>query len=131
MKKVVIISLMIACMFIAGCGSGGKYGDVKKILNDYISASKKFETDIEKANDARAVAAAIRAYASAMKRISPKMEKIPGKYPELAGPEPPEELKVLIEEMEKLEDVLNKYYNKIMGYSADPEVEKALEQMGF
>jgi hypothetical protein len=131
MKKAVVLSLMIVCIFLAGCAGGGKYGDVKRILTDYIDASKKFETDMEKANDPKTVAAALKAYTNAMNKMSPQIEKIPEKYPELAGPEPPEELKSLINETERWEDVFEKFYNKIMGYSADPEVEKALEGIGF
>ncbi|MBN1699933.1 MAG: hypothetical protein JW881_20660 [Spirochaetales bacterium] len=132
MKKIILLSLVVVCILLAGCaGDSGKYGDVKKIINDYIGAHNKFATDIEKANDAKAVAAALKTYTKEMKRISPLLESIPDKYPELAGPEPPAELKNLITQMENVEDVLEKSYNKIMGYSADPAVTEAMEEMGF
>lgn len=83
---VVILSLISAC--------GEKYDDAVAVNDKFVSAIEAYISDMEKADDADAVADALNDFAAQVEKIAPEMKKIAEKYPELKDPEQvPEELK--------------------------------------
>ena len=126
-----IIGLCVV-VFIFGtiaCG-GGKYGDAKKAVSKSNKVLEGFLAKMDKADDAKTVAAAVTAFASEMEKIVPEMKKLEEKYPELKGAQgiPPE----LGEEGKKMMELWGKFASvmmKIQEYADDPEVQQAQEKL--
>ena len=117
---------MMAC---GGGGGGGKYADVKSVINKFNDSTEKWIEAMEKADSAKAVAAALRDYAGKMKGMQAEMEKLEEKYPELQGmSDPPPEL---AEEAKKMEELMGKMMSVMMkaAQSADdPDVQAAQKE---
>jgi hypothetical protein len=115
-------------VFILGtiaCG-GGKYSDAKKTVAKSNKTLAGFLEKMDKANDAKSVAAAMTGFTSEMEKILPEMKKLEKKYPELKGSQgvPPE----LGEEGKKMMELWGKFASvmmKIQQYADDPAVQKA------
>ena len=117
---------MMAC---GGGGGGGKYADVKSVINKFNDSTEKWIEAMEKADSAKAVAAALRDYAGKMKGMQAEMEKLEEKYPELQGmSDPPPEL---AEEAKKMEELMGKMMSVMMKaaqYADDPDVQAAQKE---
>ena len=128
MKKLCAGLLLLIFMVFAACSGGGKYGEVKSVMSDYIKANEDAAAALEKADTGQAVAKALEPYVEKMTKLSTKMESFDKKFPELKG-EPPEELKEL---NKKFEESLNSFVGmlmpKIMQFVDDPDVKQAMEK---
>jgi len=123
---------VIICFVFTGCSgskTGGKYGEVKTLLTDYLSAINDLDKSLESAKDGKAAAKAFTTYMNKMKALNQKVERLPEMYPELASDNPPAELKDLIQEFNESEDLQAELLMKMMKYMDDPDVMKAMEQM--
>ncbi|MBN2442621.1 MAG: hypothetical protein JXJ04_14800 [Spirochaetales bacterium] len=129
MTKKFLFSLLmisiISCFILTFCSGGSKYGEVKKLLNEYITASNKLNKTFDSAKDGKTVAKGLTEYIKVMKDLSPRIEALPEKYPELED-EPPEELKELVLEFETSMKTLFTIIQKAMEFADDPDVMKAL-----
>lgn len=126
MKRFVLFVVMVLFLFGMTVFGGGKYAEVKPFLEKMAASLGKFITDLEKAENADAVAAALDAYTEVMKKLAPKMKVLMEKYPELKDEtKRPEELKPMIKKMEELGMKMMGVAGKIQQFAADPKVMEA------
>jgi hypothetical protein len=129
-KGLLILALAVGLAGSLACTKGGKYGEAKALLNKSLVAMEDFAKAMDKATEAKAVAAAINSFKDVMADLKPKMQALDKKYPELKNEtNPPEELKPL---MDKLQETSGKMLNAMMKayqFSQDPEVQKAQEEL--
>ncbi len=127
---VVSVVMVLFVLIFAACG-GGKYDDVKDVMNGQAKAMEKYINAMENAGSAQDVVGAINGFTSDMKVLVPKMKKTMDQYPEIAGKnEPPEELKGEVEAMKAVSGKMQGAMMKIMQYMQDPAVQKAMEEQG-
>ena len=126
-----LVSVVINLVFTgcSGGNTGGKYGEVKEILTDYLSAINDLDKSLESAKDGKTAAKAFTTYVDKMKKLGPKVERLPEMYPELGSDNPPAELKDLLKKFDDSEGLQAALLMKMMKYMDDPDVMKALEQM--
>lgn len=127
-KLVLILTVVVFLVGMIACGGGEKYGDVKAVMNDLADAFDGFGIAMEKAEDGKAVVAAINDFADKMKTLQPKMEEIKKKYPDLKG-QTPEELKEVMKKMEEAGQKLGTAMGKIMQFATDPAVMEAQKKL--
>jgi len=132
MNRTKLMIGLVVVMFLFGtiaCG-GGKYGDAKQAISKSNKALEGFLAKMDKADNAKTVAAAVTGFASEMEKIVPEMKKLEEKYPELRGSQGvPAELG---EEGKKMMELWGKFASvmmKIQQYADDPEVQKAQEKL--
>jgi predicted nuclease with TOPRIM domain len=129
------IALLTALTFVVGfvaCGGGGgggKYADAKKAMGDMFDHMEKLATDLDKAEDAKAVAAALNTFNDAMEKLKPKIQELEKKYPELQDEANlPEELAEYSKKMEEMGPKFATAMMKIMQFADDPDVKAANEK---
>ncbi len=129
MKKAIVfmcVALLLVSVSACNKGGGGKYGDVKKVMNKYIDATEKFATAMEGVKDADGVVKAIEAYTVVAKDLGPQIKGFETKYPEFKDMENlPEELKPLVDRMQGVATKMMSSMGKIAEYAADPKVQAA------
>ncbi|MFC2168629.1 hypothetical protein ACFLRW_06540 [Acidobacteriota bacterium] len=130
---ITFLGLAIFILGITACGGGGdgevgggKYSDIKPIMQKFNENTEKWIESMEKADTAKKVASALSDYANNMKELRAKMTEMEEKYPELTNmADPPEELK---EEAAKMEELMAKMMPTLMKtaeFADDPDVIKA------
>lgn len=131
MKKFVSLStIAVFVIVLFACGGGGKYGDAKKAMENFISATEDFVAALENADDGKTVAAAINSYADVMKDVGAEMKALTEKYPELKDQKnPPEELKDVAKKMEEVMPKMMGAMMKLAKYAEDPDVMAAQKKM--
>ena len=130
-KSIQILFLCLLAMSLMMIGCGGKYSDVKKVTEKYIDLSEDYVADIDKADDAKAIAKAMNRFADGMEELWPEMKKISEKYPELKDKNnQPEELKEVRKRAEEVSQRMAKGMMKVFPYIKDPEVQKAQQRLG-
>jgi hypothetical protein len=131
MKRVIIpvMSLLLMAMVVSSCGS--KYADVKKQQVKFGKATEAYVADLEKADDAEAVAKAINSFADEMEVLWPEMQALSEKYPELKDQDNvPKELEASQKEAEAAGKKMAGTFMKVMPHMTNPEVRKANERLG-
>ena len=63
---------IVLALALLGCGGGGKYGDLKKAMNEMIDAMKGFVDSVEKASDGKGTGKALQRYVEAMEKLQPR-----------------------------------------------------------
>ncbi|MFC2169829.1 hypothetical protein ACFLRM_04610 [Acidobacteriota bacterium] len=130
-KWFVLLSIILFFGFIACGGGGGKYSDAKKLIQESSDVMGKFIDNMEKAEDGKAVAAAMTTFSNAMSELQPKFEGLELKYPELKDQaNPPPEIADEIKKFEELSQRMMSVMTKMMQYTDDPDVQKAQEELG-
>jgi hypothetical protein len=126
MKKVALFAVVGLIVFAGVVYGGGKYAEIKPILEKMAASLEKFVTDMEKAENADAVVAGLDAFTDVMKKLAPEMREILKKYPELKDEKThPEELKPLLKKMDELGKKLFGVMGKIQQFANDPKVKEA------
>lgn len=126
---VLVLAAAVTGFFACGGGGGGKYADLKPVVKNMIEATDKFVAEMEKADDAKKVAAALTEFSKTMGKIKPAMEKLEEKYPELKEmSDPPPELGELGPQLSNAMMKMGSVMMKVMQYADDPEVKKAQEE---
>jgi len=129
MKKWVVWILFVAGCFGLMVHGSDKYSKVKPIIKEMADTLEKFIVDLEKAENAGAVAEALDVYSKATVEIAPKVKKMMEKYPELKDETMrPKELKPLLDKMDELAKKLMGVYEKIGKYASDPKVKAATKR---
>jgi DNA repair ATPase RecN len=132
MKK--LFSLLVVGLFLLAyaCGGGGG-DDPKSVANAAADAFENLVNDMEGANSADDLVAAINKFADKMKELKPKMKALEEKYPELKNmgksDEVPAEFKEANERMEKLGPRLISLFGKLQKYATDPKVIEAQKKL--
>ena len=128
MNKQIMLSVIIAWALVS-C-SVDKYGDVKKTYQKVIKLHDAMAASIENAETAEEIAAALNAFTSEMLRIQPDLLNIIKKYPELKDKETiPEDLKPLMEKVEKSGEKASLAMIKVLKYQHYPVVKTALSKL--
>jgi len=131
MKKTLIVLCCAVMIFsIAACKGGGKYADVKSVMEKYIAATEKFAGAMEKVDSADKAAAAINSYAAVAKVIAPQIKAMEGKYPEFKDMDnPPAELKPIVDKAQAVATKMMAAMGKIAAYASDPKVQEAQSKL--
>jgi soluble cytochrome b562 len=129
-KSVVILFVAMFVLTLVVCkGGGGKYGDVKSVMDKFISAQEKFAGALENAKSADDVVAALKAITETTKTLAPKMKEFETKYPEFKDQQnPPAELKPLMDRMMAVGTKMMGLMEKITQYASDPKVQEAQQK---
>jgi hypothetical protein len=126
MKKVALFAVVGLILFAGVVYGGGKYAEVKPFVEKMAVSLEKFITDMEKAENADAVAAALDAYTKVMKELAPKAKEILKKYPELKDEKThPQELKPMLAKVEELGKKMFGVMGKLQQFTNDPKVKEA------
>jgi hypothetical protein len=130
LKKMLYPLIFGLCVFaLMNCGEG-KYADAKKVTVKYLDAMESFASTVENADSPKALVKAVDKFAGEMEDLRPEMEAIEEKYPELKDTAtPPAEMEDLANRMNTLSQRLIAVQNKLLQYSADPEVQQALQKL--
>lgn len=133
MKKIVLAATVGLFLFsLAACGGGGKYAEAKKLTEKQVSLFEGFISDLDSAGNAGDVATALNNLSDEMQKLIPQMKELQEKYPELKdakNEEMPEELKPIMEKMEK--EIMPKFigaFAKVGQYASDPAVMEASQK---
>jgi hypothetical protein len=132
MKK--LFSLLVVSLFLLAyaCGGGGG-DDPKSVMTDFFNVMDGFFADVEKAENADAIVAAIDKFSKGMKDVAPRMKKMHEKYPELKNMKDPSKLPPELKEFEgKIKEMEPKFVGvmgKFMKYATDPKVQAAQQKM--
>lgn len=122
--------LAAAALSATAIGCGGGVAEARRLQQQQGRAVERYLAALDKADNAREVAAAINGFAADMERIAPRMKRLMDKHPEWKDPaRRPRELKV---EDERARDAAAKMAGtlfRIMPYMGDPEVRKAQERL--
>lgn len=126
MKKVALFAIVGLILWSGVVYGGGKYAEIKPIIEKMVVSFEKFITDMEKADNADAVVAGLDAFTEMIKKLAPKMKEIIKKYPELKDETThPEELKPLLKKMDELGKKMFGVMGKIQQFANDPKVKEA------
>ena len=126
MKKVALFATAGLILFTGVVYGGGKYADIKPFIEKMAVSLEKFITDLEKAENAGAVTAALDAYTNVMKELAPKAKELLKKYPELKDEKThPVQLKPLLKKMDELGKKMFGVLGKIQQFADDPQVKEA------
>ena len=126
MKKVALVAMVGLILWSGVLYGGGKYTEIKPIIEKMVVSFEKFINDMEKAENADAVVAGLDAFTEVIKKLAPKMRAIIKKYPELKDETThPEELKPLLKKMEELGKKMFGVMGKIQQFANDPKVKEA------
>lgn len=136
-RKIAVATSLIAIVVFTGAFSFGKrlspeetkYTDAKKVLENLAGLIETFVTEMDKADNAKNIAGVLDGFAEAMKELLPKIIEIREKYPELDNEDThPQELKPLLERIDKAFQAMMKSYGKVKQHLEDPEVKAADEK---
>jgi hypothetical protein len=128
MKVVAAIGVAVLLVNFAACG-GGKYGDVKTVLEKQAAIFEEYGSLIDKATSAKDVAAAMNKFAAGMTELAPQFKAMSEKYPDLGKGEPPAELKGLWEKLQAAAMKMAGAAMKTVQYMQDPEVMAAQQKL--
>jgi len=130
MKKALgYLALVGLVLALAACGAS-KYGDIKAAMGKITSATESFVANVDKAKDAKAVAAALKGYIESMKAEQVSFKGLMDKYPELKdAKDPPKELKEDYDKMSAITQKLMEAMTKIQTYAEDPDVAAEFQKM--
>lgn len=111
-------------------GCGGGVAEARRLQQQQGRAVEQYLAALDKADNAREVAAAINGFAADMERIAPRMKRLMDRHPEWKDPaRRPKELQA---DDERARDTAAKMAGtlfRIMPYMGDPEVRKAQERL--
>jgi hypothetical protein len=126
-KKAVAFSIILLVATLA-CGKTDKYADLKKWFADMCEAMEMNINNIEKAENARDIAASMIKNAESLKPLLAKRRELEKRFPEMNNiKNPPGEIE---KEIKRFQELNNKsqspeIMSKIIRHYADPEVIKA------
>ena len=128
-KKVLISVLgVLAIVLLAACG--GKYSDAVELSEKQLKFMETYADDLEKADSAEGLVAAMDEFAEKMEKLKPKAQALREKYPELyRGEKLPEEFAELQKKTEAVVTRMTAASMKTMQYMMDPKVQKAMMRM--
>ncbi len=107
----------------------GKYADFKAVMREMIDATYIYIEEMEAAESAEEVAAAIENFALAMKELEPRMDAMDEKYPDISDAEFPAELAETMEEYAEMMVSMEAAMMKMFEYMMDPVVQEAMQMM--
>jgi hypothetical protein len=126
-KALILCAVVVLTLSVAACkGGGGKYADVKEVLDKYIGANEKFATALDGAKTADEVVAALNTLTETTKVVAPQLKGFETKYPEFKNQDnPPAELKPLMDRMMAAAGKMMGAMQKIAPFASDTKVQEA------
>ncbi len=131
-KKRFVGWVSLSVFFIMAACGGGKYSDAIKLNTKFADAMEEYIGNLEKADNAGAVAGAINDFATQMETLGPQMRKLSEKYPELKNKDQdhyPEALRECQKRSEELGLRMAGSFMKTMKYMNDSKVRAAQERL--
>jgi hypothetical protein len=129
MRKAHVIALVVAAAIMMTMGlscSRDKYKDAISVHAAFADAMVAYFNQMEKANNAQAVADALDTFAAKVEKIAPRMKEMSEKYPELKDPKnQPKALKAIRKRTADVGKKMGDLMMKIMQYRDDPKVKAA------
>jgi len=129
LKVITSISVAVLLAGLAACGGGGKYGEIRTVLERQVALFEEYGTSIDQATGAKDVAAAMNKLAAGMAELAPQFKSIAEKYPDLGKNEPPAELKDLFSKLQAAGMKMATAMAKTAQYMQDPEVKTAQQKL--
>jgi uncharacterized protein YjgD (DUF1641 family) len=128
MKKLFSILVVGFVILSYACGGGGD--DPKSVMKDFFSVMDDFFMDMEKAENADHIVAAINNYSEKMQKMTPRLKQLKEKYPELMNmKDVPEEFKEFEAKIKEMQPKMMGLMGKLMKYASDPKVQEAQKKM--
>jgi hypothetical protein len=133
-RKTSVILLFIGLLLSYGAYSYGnvffpqekKYEDAKMVLTDLAVLIEAFVGNMGEVDQPEDIAKVLDTFAESMKELVPEIRGIRNKYPELGSEEThPEELKPLLQRVDKDFQEMMKAYAKVNANIEDPAVKDA------
>lgn len=125
MKKLMLIGIIL--LLAGGTVFAEEYEDFKSLLLEVMELMDTFAEDLNKAENADQVVAAIENYHEAIEPLEPKMDEMDEKYPDFDETNHPE---ALAEVMEEYAETLEKFSGAmavLMEYMNNEKVVEAME----
>lgn len=130
MRNRTMMLLCCCALLVFAFACGGKYDDAVDVQEDFIDLAADYVDEMDAADSAEKVAAAMNNYAEGMTELAPRIREINEKYPELRDPETvPEKLKTTTEEQKELMRDVSSSFMKAMPYMQNPEVQAAQKRI--
>jgi len=127
MKKLLLV--LVVAMLVFGISACKGSDSPKAVLNDFLGLFDGFLTNMDKADNADKVVAAIDTFSVAMQAIAPRMKALEEKYPALKagmkGGAMPEEFKEFEQKFKDMTPRMMGLFGKMMQYANDPKVQAA------
>jgi len=130
MKK--LFSLLVVGLFLLAYACGGGGDDPKSVMKDFFNVMEDFYANVDKADNADDIVAAIDKFSEGMQEITPRLKKLEEKYPELKNMKEgnlPPEFKEFEEKMKEIGPKMMGLMGKFMKYANDPKVQAAQKKM--
>ena len=134
MKRSILIFLLLGLLFSNGIQSFGdekakgnkNFEDAKLVLTDLAVLIEGFVENMNKADQPKEVANVLDIFSETMKELIIKINEIRKKYPELKTEDThPEELRPVLQRIDKDFSEMMKAYTKVFENIADPAVKEA------
>jgi hypothetical protein len=129
MKKLVLAAVVFLVFFCSTVHGGGVYSEFKLLMEKVALSLEKLTIGLEQAEDADDVVAALDSYTTDILPLAPKMKALIKKYPELKELKDektyPEELKPVMQKIEKLGERMMVGFVKAQQYTNNPKVKAA------
>jgi len=126
----IVFGVIFGFGILSGCGQG-EYDEVIEYNDQFVSITKEYVNDLNKAENGKEVAKAMNQFADEFKKLIPKMNAVNQKFPELQTMKDlPEELVQSQEEAKAVGMEFASTFMKTMKYAMEPEVAEAQKRMG-
>ena len=127
-KFFLVLCLVCLMPFISNCG--GTYDDAVSLDTQFVDVMEDYVENLDKADSAKTVAAAMNDFADKMEKLGPKLKEMAQKYPELKDPKNlPDELRASQKKSEELGKRMAGSMMKMMQFMTSPEVQAAQQRM--
>ena len=129
LQKLLLVLVLICLMpFFSNCG--GKYDEVVSLNGEFVEVMEDYVENLDKADSAETVAAAMNDFSDKMEDLAPKMKEMAQKYPELKDSKNlPDELRASQKKSEELGKRMAGSMMKMMQFMMSPEVQAAQQRM--
>ncbi len=122
----IIITVAGTLVLAIACMKKDRYADARGVLEKIIGRLEAFTLRMEKAEEAKAAAAAIQALVGELRGEAQALKALGTRFPELSNPlQIPESLKPFLERLEKADARMVAAMQKAMSWGFEPEVKAA------
>lgn len=131
MKRMMGMAGLLLVVLLAGAGCGRRYADAKRVYAAEARLVEAYVEELDRADDAQAVARAINRYADGMEELAPRIRSMQEKYPELRDPNAtPRELQEAADRREASEARMTATMLKVLRYMDNEDVLQAQQRLG-
>ena len=133
MKKFLSLLGIATLVFFISCGGGGKYSDIKDLVNNIIKNQDDYLRSLENSKNVDDVVNAMNTFTDNIIKLGEQSVELKKKYPDSDkwDREPPAELRAEFDKLnaqaEKFDEVFNN--DNVKKFKLDPKVQNALLYM--